>query len=138
MASSSTEPQAGAAPEGGARYLKTLGASISFEVVVGGAVGLALLNYCLQPEGDDNAASEEEARRRAEEEAWRQQAAALRTFYEAQPPGEKSAPEEGSGLARFVFSNQRLHRMPMGLPAWKVKELESIEGWSWKITRART
>ncbi|CAK0820308.1 unnamed protein product [Prorocentrum cordatum] len=123
------------AAHGGSRYLKTLGASISFELVVGGALGLALLDYCLRS-GGETAESEDEVRKR--DAAWRQQAAALRAFYAAQPAGEKAPPEEGTDLARFVFSNQRLHRMPLGLPAWKAQELESIEGWSWRITRART
>lgn len=116
--------------------LKTLAVSFSLELVVGGLATLLLVKYFLLSGGEESLALQAEAQKLDDE--WRQKAAELKAFYDAQPGKKKTQPEEGTELARFIFSCQRLHRMPMGLAHWKVQELEAIEGFQWTITRART
>eukprot|EP00931_Biecheleriopsis_adriatica_P063147 TRINITY_DN38202_c0_g1_i1.p1 TRINITY_DN38202_c0_g1~~TRINITY_DN38202_c0_g1_i1.p1 ORF type:complete len:180 (+),score=30.12 TRINITY_DN38202_c0_g1_i1:57-542(+) len=119
---------------GNKQILKVLGVSFSLEVLFGVSCAFGMAYYCLGTGGEESAAAAAEAQQR--DDAWRCQAAELKAFYDAQQGVEqKIDPPEGTDLARFAMSNRRLYRMHFGLAAWKIRELESIVGWRWRIMK---
>mmetsp|Transcript_27372 Transcript_27372/g.57513 ORF Transcript_27372/g.57513 Transcript_27372/m.57513 type:complete len:142 (-) Transcript_27372:200-625(-) len=64
------------------------------------------------------------------EEEWREHLAELKEYYAKDP--EKQDPPHGTALGHFVRVNRNSRLLPAGLPDWKVRELEAVDGWRWE------
>mmetsp|Transcript_50811 Transcript_50811/g.95027 ORF Transcript_50811/g.95027 Transcript_50811/m.95027 type:complete len:135 (-) Transcript_50811:121-525(-) len=67
---------------------------------------------------------------RQKDEEWRKKLGELKAHYEQDP--EKRDPPFGTELGHFVRVNRNGRLLPTGLPEWKVRELEAIDGWRWE------
>ncbi|CAL1139419.1 unnamed protein product [Cladocopium goreaui] len=65
------------------------------------------------------------------DEEWMERLQKLKEHYAE----EKQDPPPGTALFHFVRVNRNAYLLPTGLPKWKVRELEAIEGWRWETER---